>query len=494
MSTDSLLVMKGITKYYPGVVALKDVDFDLRRGEIHALLGENGAGKSTLIKILSGCIKRDAGDVILNGTSIKDLDPRLSEDMGIGVIYQEFNLIPYLTVLENLFLGKEVLKYGFRDVSFMQKKAKKVFDMMGVELNLKEQVMNLSIAQQQLVEIAKSLLKEVKVLIMDEPSAPLTDIEIKKMYNIMRTLKRQGVGIIYVSHRLEEIFEITDRVTVFRDGRYIKTMDTSETSQEELIKLMVGREIHGYYPKADYEAGEEVLRVENLTNKKVKDVSFSVRSREILGIAGLVGAGRTETVRAIFGADPILSGKVFIHGKEIRLLSPAKTIKEGIALIPEDRKQQGLLLNLDVRNNISFAILKGLSKWGIIKKKREDKLIGAQIKDLQIKCVNDKQLVSNLSGGNQQKVSLAKWLATKSDVLIIDEPTRGVDVGAKHEIYEHLRNLAKSGKAIIMISSDLPELMNVSDRIIVMREGVIKGELMASQCTQESILNLACLQ
>jgi len=495
MAAEPILIAKKVTKHYPGVVALNEVDFELRPGEIHALIGENGAGKSTFIKILSGCISRDSGEIIFKGKLIGDLDPQTSEALGIGVIYQEFNLIPYLTTAENIFLGNEILKKsGLRDEKKMEEESQKLFDLFGLDLNPREQVKNLSIAHQQMLEISKSLTKKVNILIMDEPSAPLTSIEIEKMFEIMRRLKKEGVAIIYISHKIEEVFEIADRVTVYRDGQYIKTLNTAETTRDELIRLMVGREITGYFPKADYTAGEEILRVENLTNKKIKNVSFSVKRHEILGLAGLIGAGRTETVRAIFGADPVFSGKIILNEKEISVNSPNEAINHGIGLIPEDRKQQGLLLKLNVRTNITFSVLKMLSRFGLIRKKKEDTLLDTYIKDLRIKCVNDKQLVANLSGGNQQKVVLAKWLARNCDILVFDEPTRGIDVGSKHEIYELLRKLAKEGKAIIMISSEMPELINISDRIIVMHEGAIKGELTSKHgFNQEEIMTLACM-
>lgn len=493
MRAKPILQLKSITKHYPGVTALDKVSFELMPGEIHALIGENGAGKSTLIKILSGCIVRDEGEIYLNGKAIGDLTPRLSEDLGISVIYQEFNLIPYLSIVENIFLGSEIVRHGLRDQKKMLESAQEIFDMFKLNLDPRERVANLSIAQQQMVEISKALSKKTSILIMDEPSAPLTSIEIDKMFEIMRSMKQKGVAIIYISHRIEEIFEIADKITVLRDGQYIKTLDVAETNRDELIRLMVGREISGYFPKADYAAGDEILRVENLTNNKIKNISFSLRKHEILGLAGLIGAGRTETARAIFGADPLYSGKITLKGQEVAIKSPNEAIAKGIGLIPEDRKQHGLLLNLDVRMNLTFAVLKLLSRFGLIQKHKEGEVIDQYVRDLKVKCTTYRQLIANLSGGNQQKVILAKWLARNCDVLIVDEPTRGIDVGSKHEIYELLRKLAKEGKAIIMISSEMPELINISDRIIVMTEGEITGELTsADEFKQEVIMDLAC--
>lgn len=488
---DSILELKGITKVYPGVVALDDVSICFQRGEVHAIVGENGAGKSTLIKTITGAIEPTHGIIVYNGIEHKKFDPIEAIGMGIGAVYQEFNLIPYLSVAENIFYGREIKHGPFYDMKAMCTETEKILNSLGVKINPRSRVKDLSVAYQQIVEIAKSVSREVKVLILDEPSAPLTHTEINSMFNIIKSLKEKGVTIIYISHRLEEIFEISDRVTVMRDSRYITTMDTKDTDRKCLISLMVGRDLGDDYPRKEHRNGETLLEVKSLNTAYVRNISFKLRKGEILGFAGLVGAGRTEVARAVFGADPVFSGEIILKGKRVAIRSPQDAIKHGIGLIPEDRKRHGVLLGLSIRKNITFSSLKSVSKFGYIDKKKENGKL-TELKDsLRIKTPSLDQRVKNLSGGNQQKVVLAKWLATHCDILIFDEPTRGIDIGAKQEIYKLMKQLAESGKALIMISSEMPELLGMSSRIVVMHEGDIVGELDRSEATQERILDMA---
>lgn len=491
MPTPSLTV-KHLTKTFPGVKALSDATVEFYPGEVHALLGENGAGKSTLCKILAGAYSADSGCILMDGTEYSGFTPAQAKKAGIGIIYQEFNLVPALSVYENLFLGKELHKGAFLDRASMIREAEKVFQRLKVSIDPRKPVRELSIAYQQLVEIGKAIYENARILIMDEPTAPLTDQEVGVLFDIIRDLKRQGITVIYISHRLEELFELAERVTVMCDGRVVCTLYTSQTNRKELVSLMVGRELGESYPeKSGKQPGEEVLRVSNLNTSKLKDVSFSLKSGEILGFAGLVGAGRTEIARAVFGADPRRSGEIAVHGKTVSIKTPSDAIEHGICLIPEDRKGQGVHLHLSVRDNISLTRVKQLSRCGVIQASRERELVEQYLHVLQIKTPSEKQVVNNLSGGNQQKVVLAKWLAASCDVMIFDEPTRGIDVGAKQEIYQLMENLRREGKAIIMISSELPELIGMSDRILVMYEGRITGQLSGGDVTQSAILELA---
>lgn len=489
---EPILTLKNVTKEYPGVVALDHMNLEVYPGEVHALMGENGAGKSTLIKVVSGAIKPNGGTILYERKEYTSMTPALSKKLGIGVIYQEFNLVPDLSVAENIFLGQK-LTTGFTiNRKLMNQKAKELMDSFGIDIDVTKEVKSLTVAYQQLVEITKTISSNVKVLIMDEPSAPLTNREIDAMFGIVRKLKEQGVAIIYISHRMEEIFALADRITVMRDGKYVGTKMVSEIDNNGLIKMMVGRDLDEQYPTAEKEIGEVALEVEHLsTEALLKDISFQVHKGEILGLAGLVGAGRTETARAIFGADPKSSGEIKIHGKKVSIHNPKDAIKDGIALIPEDRKKHGALLDMTIRDNISFIAVKSISKAGFVDRNADKNMAQKYIKELAIKTPSMEQLTRNLSGGNQQKVVLAKSLASNSDIIIFDEPTRGIDVGAKKEIYVLMNELAKKGMAIIMISSEMQELLGMSDRIIVMHEGEMMGELKKEDATQEKILELA---
>jgi len=487
-----ILELKNITKLYPGVVALDNVSLCFRKGEVHAIVGENGAGKSTFIKIITGAIKQTSGQLFFEGKEITDNSPQKAIELGITTIYQEINLFQNLSVAENIYYNRYDTKYGLINFKELEIKAKTVLDKLGVDINPSELVKSLTVGYQQLVEIAKSLSRTVKVMIMDEPSACLTNNELKYLFDIVKRLREEGVAIIYISHRLEEIFQICDKVSVFRDGHYIKTMDVAETNKSELIRLMVNRELTESYPCIQLQKGEKVLEVKNLTTEFIKDVSFSAYKGERLGFAGLVGSGRTETARAIFGADKLLSGEIYVHGKKVNIYSPEDAIKKGIVLIPEDRKKQGVFLYRSVRDNIVFSYAPKIANLlGIISKKKECTVCDEQISKLSIKTPSLEQLARNLSGGNQQKLVLGKWLLMNCDIIIFDEPTRGIDVGAKQEIYQLMNELSENGKVIIIISSELPELIGMSDRIIVMSEGRKIGELEGRDITQERILELA---
>jgi ribose transport system ATP-binding protein len=488
------LEMRHITKTFPGVRALEDVSLEVRPGEIHALVGENGAGKSTLMKILAGAQPMDSGEILLNGQTVHIDSPQKAMDLGVSIIYQEFNLVPFLNAAENIFLGREprAALPGFVDFGTMYREAQRIIDKLGVKVNVRTPVNRLSIAQQQMVEIGKATSRASKIIVMDEPSATLTDHELKALFELMRQLRGEGVAIIYISHRMEEIFEVCDRVTIMRDGKWIATRDLKDLTREEIIRLMVGRELTQMIPKEAAEIGDPALIVKNVSRKGVlHDISFTAHKGEVLGIAGLVGAGRTELARVIFGADPYDGGTIELFGSTIRVKSPQDAIKRGIGLVTEDRKQQGLVLGMAVRENITLANLDQLSFLNFIKAGEERRVASKYVKDLLVKTPTIEQTVQNLSGGNQQKVVLAKWLFTDSKVLIFDEPTRGIDVGAKTEIYQLMNALAKRGCAIIMISSELPEVLGMSDRILVMHEGTIAGELSREEATQEKIMHLA---
>ena len=492
MENDIILKINNVAKKYPGVLALDDVSFDLRRGEVLALIGENGAGKSTIIKALTGAIKPSSGSIEFEGETYTSFTPALALDKGIVAIYQEFNLINYLTVGENIFFGHQPTKRGFINKKKMFNDAKEILERTGVDIPVNKQVSKLGTSHQQIVEIAKALSRKSKLLIMDEPSATLTNTEIVILHNVIRRLKSEGVSIIYISHKLEEVFEISDRTTVLRDGKLVCTKDTSELTRDELIKHMVGRTLNEVFPDSEYSGeNKEVLRVENLTNDYFNNISFSLYEGEILGIGGLVGAGRTEVLRAIFGVDPITSGDIFIRGEKVEIKKPIDAIKDGIGLIPEDRKMQGLFLMMSVKDNITIASMQKIERRGFIRKGEERRLVSNCIDDLRIKTPSQIQLVRNLSGGNQQKVVLSKWLSTDSDIYFFDEPTRGIDVNAKQEIYELMRNLIRNKKSIIMVSSEMPELIGMADRIIVMAEGSQIGCLDRSEANQEKIMQMA---
>lgn len=492
MVQSSILALLGVTKKYPGVIALDNISINFKKGEIHALVGENGAGKSTLIKILTGAIKPDTGEIEVNGTRYRKLTPyKALYKLGISAIYQEFTLVPSLTVAENIFFGKEIRSGIFIDTKRMHSITEEVLKTLDVEINPKTLVKHLSTASQQIIEIAKAVSKDINVLIMDEPSASLTLDEIENMFKIIRSLSQKGITVIYISHRLEEALEISDRITVLRNGKLISTLDTNKTNRKELISLMIGKELGERYPKRDIPFGEPFFEVKNLNSKNfLKNINFTLKRGEILGFSGLVGAGKTELARAIFGADPIDSGEIYIGEKKLENKSPSYAVMNGIGLIPEDRKQQGILPRLSVKDNMTYSFLKQISRFGIINKKKEENIVNIYKNRLGIRTPSLDQKVEHLSGGNQQKVVLSKWLASNCKVLIFDEPTRGIDVGAKQEIYKLINNLAEEGKGIIFISSELPELIGMSDKILVMKEGRIVGSLSKEEATQDAILDI----
>ena len=488
-----LLRMSGIDKSFPGVHALKNVSLKLRAGEVLAIVGENGAGKSTLIKILGAAYKPDRGAILLEGRAQHLSSPTAAQAAGVSIIYQEFNLIPDLTVRENIFLGRERVGYGFIKSTEEHREAKLLFERIGSKVDPGARCRELSVAQQQTVEIAKALSVSARIIVMDEPTAALTSQEVERLFAIIRDLKSQGRGVIYISHRLDEIFEVADRVMVLRDGAHVGTYGLVEITRNELIELMVGRPLESEFPKRTVSFGPERLRVEALhRGKAVQDVSFRVRAGEILGFAGLVGAGRTETMHVIFGADPPVHGRVLVNGREVHIRSPRDAMRHGICLLTEDRKGQGLVLKHSVRENFGLPNLKRFVRGFLLNQRQERLECADYIEKLKIKVSSQELPVENLSGGNQQKVVLAKWLARNADIIMIDEPTRGIDVGAKFEIYQLMNQLAATGKAIIMVSSELPEILGMSDRVIVMHEGRIKGEITDVQnARQEDILAMA---
>ena len=487
-----LLEMSGIDKSFPGVRALSAVSLKLHRGEVLALMGENGAGKSTLIKTLAGAHQPDAGTISIDGMPVNLASPTAAIEAGIGVIYQEFNLIPALTAWENIFLGRE--KSGlFVDRKQERARSAELFARLGVNVPLDVPCGQLSVAQQQLIEIAKVLSQDVRILVMDEPSAALTPQEVEKLFAIIAELKSQGIGIIYISHRLDEIFQIADTVTVLRDGQYVGDAPAPQMTRQQMIEMMVGRSIENEFPKEPADIGRVRLQVRGMSRGDVvRDVSLEVRAGEVLGLTGLVGAGRTELVRLIFGADSAESGQVSLDGKPLRLASPREAIAAGICLLTEDRKSQGLVLGRSVRENFGLPNLSKLSRFGMLRERQERSEFAKYVDSLSIRIPNQEQLAQHLSGGNQQKVVLAKWLEQNAEVLIFDEPTRGIDVGAKHEIYQLINRLAAQGKAIIMISSELPEVLGMSDRILVMHDGRITGEINdVASTSQHEIMELA---
>jgi ribose transport system ATP-binding protein len=493
---DVLVTMEGIEKSFPGVHALSDCRFDLLAGEVHALVGENGAGKSTLMKILAGVYSKDAGRIVVKGREVDIPNPRAAQHLGISMIHQELNLMPHLTVAQNIFIGREPRKRirFVLDENEINEQTRQVLGKLHLSLDPRTKVADLTVAKQQMVEIAKALSYSAEVLIMDEPTAALTDAEIDELFHVIRQLRDQGVGIVYISHRLEELKRISDRITVMRDGRYIDTVNTQEVQIERIISMMVGRTIYETSPEVPENGNQEVvLEVRNLNKgRALKDISFTLKRGEILGFAGLMGAGRTEVARAIFGADPIDSGEIYVKGKIAHIRSPGDAVKHSIGYLSEDRKRYGLTLGMDVETNIVLAAFKRyLGPLGMVNSSRT-RLTGEQyVKSLSIKTPSLQQKTKNLSGGNQQKVVIAKWLTADTDILIFDEPTRGIDVGAKSEIYRLLNDLAHQGKAIIMISSELPEILRMSHRIIVMCEGRITGELDCTEATQEKIMTYA---
>jgi ABC-type sugar transport system ATPase subunit len=488
-----MLEMRGISKSFPGVQALAGVDLDLHPGEVLALLGENGAGKSTLIKVLAGVHHADQGSIRIAGLPTSVRNPAEARRAGVAVIYQEFNLVPGLTAAENIFLGRELSFAGWIRKNEEERQAAELFRRVGVAVLPTAICRHLTIAQQQVVEIAKALAMDARILVMDEPSATLTPTEVERLFAIIRDLKAQGLGIIYISHRLDEIFAIADRVMVLRDGRNVATVPIAEVSREHLIEMMVGRKLDQEFPRRQTVLGEPRLVVKHLCRgDQVRDVSLTIRRGEIVGLTGLVGSGRTETARLIFGADRAESGTIELDGRALSIRQPRDAIRAGIALLMEDRKTQGLVLAHPARENFGLPNLKWFSRAGVLQTGEERRAFARFVERLQIHLAGDEQPVQNLSGGNQQKVVLAKWLQRNCEVVIFDEPTRGIDVGAKYEIYVLMNQLAAEGKAILMISSELPEILGMSDRILVMHEGRITGEIQAvADATQEEILRLA---
>ena len=492
---DLILSVRGLSKYYAKVRALSDITLDIRRGEVLALCGENGAGKSTFIKMLTGAETPSSGQIIFDGKTYDTLDPVLSMELGIAAVYQEFSLIPYLSIAENIFYGREILKgKGLLDLKEMYRRAQALFDEMGMDIDVRKRVCDIGVAYQQIVEILKAVSRDPRFIILDEPTAPLTLKETAIFFNIVKKLREKNTTIIFISHRLEEIFQMCDRAAIFMDGRFVTTEDVKDLTMRRLISLMVGREISGEFPEPTKTSDEVVLECKNLCNSHINDVSFKLHKGEIIGFGGLVGAGRTEVARALFGADPLESGQITYKGQNYTPKSPRHALKVGIGLIPEDRKGQGVLLGLVVRENTVFSSLPKYLQYGFVidGKKERDATLG-YIKDLNIKTPHMNQLVKNLSGGNQQKVVLSRILSTECDVLIFDEPTRGIDVGAKQEIYNLMCKLADAGKSIIMISSEMPELIGMSQRIYVMSEGSITAEFKKGEFDQTNILEKASL-
>lgn len=490
----TILELKDIDKSFPGVHALDHVSFDVQEGEVHALMGENGAGKSTLMKVLTGIYTKDSGSIIFQGKEVEFHNAREAQDAGVIIVHQELNMMGHLTVAQNIFVGREPMKGIKIDDKKMIADSAALFKKLNIDIDPTETMSKLTVGKQQMCEIAKAISKDAKVIIFDEPSSALTDAEIEELFKIIDDLRNQGIGIVYISHRMDEIKRITDRVTVMRDGTYVGTLITKDCTKEDIINMMVGRVIYED-PKAQSTVKEDapiVLKVENLNaGRMVQDVSFELRKGEILGFAGLMGAGRTETARAIFGADVKESGNIYVNGKLVDIKSPEDAVKNGIGYLSEDRKRFGIVVQKTVSENTTMATLENFVKGLFIDKKAEEETAKDYIQKLSIKTPSASQLVVNLSGGNQQKVVIAKWLARDCDILIFDEPTRGIDVGAKSEIYKLMNKLAEEGKSIIMISSELTEILRMSDRVVVMCEGKKTGELPIEKATQEAIMDLA---
>ena len=494
MSEEYVLQLQHIRKEYPGVVALKDVTLELKKGEILALIGENGAGKSTLIKCCSGAVIPTSGKIIVNGKEFNSMTPQLAAENGIAIIYQEFNNVKELSAAENLFLGRPIRKGIVVDKKAMEAEAAKAFEQLRIKIDPKALMKNLTVGYQQMVEIAKAIQQNAKILIMDEPSAPLTSAEVESMFMVVERLRKEGISIIYISHRLEEIYRLSDRILVMRDGEYVKTLITKDSEVQELIQLMVGRELTETYPPREdcIDKNEVMLELKNVTGNGDKDINLKLHKGEILGLGGLVGAGRTELAEMIFGAAAKQSGQMIFKGKEINPKSPREAIDLGIALVPEDRKRHGAMLGISIKNNINMPIYERNSTLSVINSKREMEIAEKYRDNMAIKTPTLNQLVKNLSGGNQQKVILGRWLAADSELIIFDEPTRGIDIGAKYEIYKLMNDLVeKEGKSILMISSEMEELMGMSDRIIVLAEGDMTGELSKEEFSQERIMAFA---
>jgi len=487
-----ILEVRNVTKTYPGVVALDNVSFDVEEGEILALIGENGAGKPTVIKTIAGAIQPDSGEILIDGKRFTKLNPTQAKEAGIGVVYQELNLVPSLSIMENIFLGDHVGggRFGpnFRE---MRRRSEEILADLGVKIDVSTQVQMLSTAQMQIVEIAKAVVKNCRVLIMDEPSASIPMAEVENMFRIVRRLKEKGVAIIYISHRLEELFELCDRVTVFRDGQYVITRNVADITKKDLIRYMIGRELTEKFPERSVTPGEPVLQVRDLTGNGDFHINLELRKGEILGLAGLVGAGRTELAKMLCGDVKPDSGEILVRGRPLKAASAADGVKAGIGLVPEDRKLEGVFLNYTIEWNIPVMSLKRISRFGFMDFRELDRLTNTYVETLDIKTPSVKQEVRNLSGGNQQKVVVAKVLAAENEILIFDEPTRGIDVGAKQEIYRLMNSLVEQGKSILMISSEMEELLGMSDRIVVLHEGRVTGGLEKDQFSQDRVLELA---
>lgn len=489
---EHLLEMENITKSFPGVKALQNVTLHVKKGEVLALVGENGAGKSTLMKVLSGAYSRDSGTIRIDGETINNATPKQMIDLGVAIIYQEMTLAPHLTVAENIYMGQmPKTRFGTIDWAIMKKHTNDLGKTLGLGLDAMAQVNSLSVAKRQMVEIAKALNRNARLIVLDEPSAVLGDNEIQGLFKVVRKLTENGVAFIYISHRLNEIFHIADNVTVMKDGQVVDTRPVGELDNNKLVRLMVGRELSDIYPKREFRPGSEALRITNLTNHNVKDINLSVREGEILGIAGLAGAGRSELLRAIVGYDPIEHGQIEVYGEKTIIRTPGEAIKFGIGMLPEDRKTEGLFLTHPLTFNVTIPKLSSLIRTGRIRFKEENEHMHRFVKELDIRPQNIHARIRNLSGGNQQKCMFARWLFAGSKILFIDEPTRGVDVGAKREIYRLIADLTDKGVAVIMVSSELPEVLGLSDRILVMHEGRIQGELQAANATEEKIMKLA---
>lgn len=493
MANGKIVEMRDIVKNFPGVRALDHVDFDLYKGEIHVLVGENGAGKSTLIKILAGVLPLDSGTVQIDGAPVSIPNPSRAQQLGIGVVFQESNLSPYLTVAQNIFIRHEPLQLGLMvDVKEETRKAKELLESLSIDVDPGEFVANLSLGKQQLIAFARALSFNPRVIILDEPTSSLTQQDTNLMFTVLKKLKEQGVGIIYISHRLEELFLIGDRITVLRDGRKIDTLEINKTEMPAIIRMMVGRDISEMYPKEPTAIGKEAFRLENITSKgKCQNINLFVREGEVVGLFGLIGSGRTETMRLAFGLDPLDQGSVYLKGEKVSHVSPSKSVGLGIGFSPEDRKQEGLCLALSVKENIERASLDALFASGFVNGRREREVARKYIRELNIATPSEDRLATYLSGGTQQKVVLAQWLCAGSSVLILDEPTRGIDVGTKVEIYRIINQLAQKGNAVLVISSELPEIMGISDRIYVMCRGVITGELDRNEANPEIIASYA---
>jgi len=493
MSNEYVLELQHIRKEYPGVVALKDVSLSVKKGEILALIGENGAGKSTLIKTCSGAVIPTSGKLVVNGKEYSSMTPQLAAQNGIAIIYQEFNNVGELSAAENLFLGRPIRKGIIIDKAAMEREAKKAFEQLHIKIDPKALVKNLTVGYQQMIEIAKAIQQDAKILIMDEPSAPLTSAEVESMFEVVELLRKKGVSIIYISHRLEEIYRLSDRIVVLRDGEYIKTLITKDSHVEELIHLMVGRELNESYPprKECINNKEVVLELKDVSGNGDIDISLKIHKGEVLGLGGLVGAGRTELAEMIFGSVQKEAGQIILNGKEINPKDPREAIDLGIALVPEDRKRHGALLGNSIMKNINMPIYSRTSKLSIINKKIEHDTAEKYQKEMAIKTPSLHQLVKNLSGGNQQKVILGKWMAANSELIIFDEPTRGIDVGAKYEIYKLINDLVEKGKTVLLISSEMEELIGMSDRILVLSEGRITGMLEKNEFDPDLIMTFA---